>query len=229
MQPIDVRQPHDCGPTFGLSALRRTRRDGACTCSKRSYRHIVGVRIRNATGTAAILRRDGSLRISVALLWSRGCTGPSLGAQRGEQRVGSNCRVGGRTSHATAPRRRRPRPRRTRIRRIASVPSRRCSTLPQRSTFRNTRPKQLSLASIQSFIARTGQAPRGRDAPDGDGAFGARLTVEDEVDASSHEVDPLDIEADQCSAAEPGGSQQQQSPIAQSGEIAGTSCRHSGE
>jgi hypothetical protein len=37
------------------------------------------------------------------------------------------------------------------------------------------RPKRLSVASIQSFSARTGQAPR--DAPDGDGAFGSRFTV----------------------------------------------------
>jgi hypothetical protein len=67
VQPIGVRQPHGCGPALGLSALHRTRRDGACTNSKRGYRHIVGERIRNAIATGAILCRDDSRRMSVAL------------------------------------------------------------------------------------------------------------------------------------------------------------------
>ena len=62
----------------------------------------------------------------------------------------------------------------------------------------------------------------GRDAPDGNGVLGSRLTVADEVDADFHEMDLLDVEADQCGTAEPGGRQQQQSPIAQTGEITGT-------
>jgi hypothetical protein len=48
----------------------------------------------------------------------------------------------------------------------------------------------------------------GRDAPDGDGVLGSRLTVEDEVNADFHEMDLLDVEADQCGTAEPGGRQQ---------------------
>jgi hypothetical protein len=54
----------------------------------------------------------------------------------------------------------------------------------------------------------------GRDAPDGDGTLDPKLTVEDEVNASLHEVDLLDVEADECATAETGGGQQQQSPIA---------------
>jgi hypothetical protein len=55
--------------------------------------------------------------------------------------------------------------RRARIRRIASVPSRRCSTVPQRSIFRNTGPNRVPEASSQSRSACTGQvasvAPEG--------------------------------------------------------------------
>jgi len=36
----------------------------------------------------------------------------------------------------------------------------------------------------------------GRDAPDGDGALGPELAVKDEVNASFHEVDLLDVKAD---------------------------------
>ena len=55
---------------------------------------------------------------------------------------------------------------------------------------------------------------KGRDAPDGDGALGPKVAVEDEVNASFHEVDLLNIEADECASAETSGGQQQQSPIA---------------
>ena len=54
----------------------------------------------------------------------------------------------------------------------------------------------------------------GRDAPDGDGVLGPQLAVEDEVNARLHEVDLLDVEADECASAETSGRQQQQSPIA---------------
>jgi hypothetical protein len=67
VQPISVRQPHGCGPAFGLSALRRPRRDGACTSSRRGCRHIVGEHIRNAMATGAFWCRDDSLRMSIAL------------------------------------------------------------------------------------------------------------------------------------------------------------------
>ncbi len=48
----------------------------------------------------------------------------------------------------------------------------------------------------------------GRDAPDGDGALGPELVAEDEINARLHEVDLLDVEADECATAKTGDSQQ---------------------
>ena len=228
MQPIGVRQPHRCGPTCGLGALGRMRRDDVLTSGWRGCRHIVGARIRNAIATGASCADDGFLRTPFALRRSRSRADPSLGFQPGEQRVGSRRSVDGRARHAAAPRRRRLRVRRAKIRRIASVPSRRCSTLPQRSTLRNTGPKRLSVASIQSFSARTGQAPRDatrrtvtvRSAPVGCGGRGRRRPPRS---------GPARRRGRRVRTAEPGGGQQQQSPIAQAGEVAGTGGRHAGE
>ena len=47
-----------------------------------------------------------------------------------------------------------------------------------------------------------------RDAPDGHDALGPMLAVKDEVNASLHEVDLLNIEADECASAQTRGGQQ---------------------
>ena len=39
--------------------------------------------------------------------------------------------------------------------------------------------------------------------------------MEEEVDAGLHKANLLDVETDKCRTAEPGGGQQQQSPVAQ--------------
>ena len=186
-------------------------------------------RIRNAIATGAILCRDGSVRMSVALRWSRGCTGPSLGAQPGEQRVGSRCSVEGRAPHATAPPAARTPPSTAR-----QDPADRVGAEP---TVLDIAPA-VDLAKHRAVAAIGGLHPilqrlhrtstERRDASHGDGAV-ARLTAENEVDADFDEMDLLDVEADQCGTAEPGGTQQQQSPIAQTGEITRTSGRHAGE
>ena len=95
--------------------------------------------------------------------------------------------------------------------------------------MRNTGPKRLSEASIQSFSARTGQAPSEATRRTVTVRSAAALAAEDKVDAGVHEADLLDVEADQRGTAKPGGGQQQQSPIAQAGEVAGTGGRHAGE
>lgn len=42
--------------------------------------------------------------------------------------------------------------------------------------------------------------------------------MEEEVDAGLHKANLLDVETDKCRTAEPGGGQEQQSPIAQAGQ-----------
>jgi hypothetical protein len=83
-----------------------------------------------------------------------------------------------------------------------------------------------SLHPILQRLHRTGAERHA--APHGDGAV-TRLIAGNKVDTSFDEMDLLEVKADQRNTSEPGGSQQQQSPIAQTGEIAGASGRHAGE
>jgi hypothetical protein len=89
---------------------------------------------------------------------------------------------------------------------------------------------EAAVGGVHPIFQRAHRAgAEGCDASHGDDTFGTRCSVEDEVDAGFVEANLLDVETDQCRSAEPGGGQQQQSPIAQAGEIAGASARHASE
>ena len=147
-----------------------------------------------------------------------------MGEVIARHRIGSSHSIDGRARHAMAPRRTRARAHRAKMRRIASVPSRRC---PSDRPLRNTGPMRLSVASIQAFAEGVGA--EGCDASDSVGALGTRLAVNGEVNAGFLEVDLLDVEADKCTTAGTGGGQQQQCSIAQAGEVAGAGDRHADE
>ena len=87
-----------------------------------------------------------------------------------------------RACHSVGPLPVRPRrsARRARMRRTASVPSRRCSMLPQRSILRNIGPKAVSDVASQSFCACAGQTSR----------FAARLTGADALPSGGRSPSP---------------------------------------
>ena len=89
---------------------------------------------------------------------------------------------------------------------------------------------EAAVGGLHPILQRAYRAStEGCDAPNGDGALGTELAMEYEVDAGLREADLLDIETDKCRTVEPGGGQEQQSPIAQAGKIARASSRHASE
>lgn len=89
---------------------------------------------------------------------------------------------------------------------------------------------EAAVCGVYPILQRTHRAgAEERDAPDGDDAVGTKLAVEDEVSANLCELDLLGVEADQRGTTESGDGQQQQSSIAQAGEIAGAGGRHADE
>ena len=89
---------------------------------------------------------------------------------------------------------------------------------------------EAAVCGVHPIFQRAHRAgAEGRDASDGDGTFDPKLAVEDEANASFHEVDLLDVEANQRTTAKTGGGQQQQGPIAQAGEVARTGGCHANE
>ena len=153
-----------------------------------------------------------------------------LAVQPIEQRVGRRQGLGRGARHAGVARLRRERRgvRRATMRRTASVPSGRCSTLPQRSTLRNTGPNSVADACSQSRSACTGQPP-GRSPRGTTRTRGGRSVRSSPGRVSSSplrgEAELLDLEADQRRAAQSGtpqagAGQQQQGAVAQPGEVA---------